>query len=193
MISRLQGTVIEHDGPIVVVDCGGVGYSVAVCPDEQSLCTSGDVVTLYISENIKEDAHDLYGFMTKSRRSLYQLLLSVNGVGPKSAQSIVCVAGEGAVRKAIAEGDTALLSRANGVGKKAAERVVVDLKNKVGLVASADATDFLTESTLGDNDEAVQALVSLGYSLNDAKATLLDIDSSLTTGERVTLALKGNR
>lgn len=191
MISRLEGSIVEHDGPQVVVGCSGVGYAVAVCPDEQATMHVGSAIQLFIAENIKEDAHDLYGFRSKSRKALYLQLISVNGVGPKAAMSILAVDNEAEIRRAIAEGDTALLARAAGVGKKVAERVVVDLKSKVGLIASADATDFLHEELLVDRDEAVQALVSLGYSMIDAKFALSEVDKSLSTEERLKKVLKG--
>lgn len=193
MIVRLEGKVIEHDGNMVVIDCSGVGYGVVVCPDEQTLMKTGELTTLYISENIKEDSHDLYGFRTISRRELYRQLISVNGVGPKAAMAILAIANEQSVRKAIAEGDTAFISRAVGVGKKVAERIVVDLKNKVGMLVSDNATDFLYGTEVSDGDDAVQALVALGYSLSDAKQALKEIDSNLDLESRVSLVLKGGR
>jgi Holliday junction DNA helicase RuvA len=191
MIARIEGTIVEHDGPMVVVDCMGVGYGVVVCPDEQGGMHVGDKHTLYIAENIKEDSFDLYGFRTKTRKELYIQLTSVNGVGPKAGMAILSVGYEDEIRKAIAEGDTAFLARANGVGKKVAERVVVDLKSKVGMIASADATDFLRDDTISDNDEAVQALTALGYSIIDAKFALSTIDRDLPLEQRIKQALKG--
>jgi Holliday junction DNA helicase RuvA len=116
---------------------------VTLCPDDQSSLRLAKEVTLYIAENIKEDAYDLYGFREKSRKELYLQLISVNGVGPKAAMSILGVDSEDEIRRAIAEGDTKLLSSASGVGKKVAERVVVDLKNKVGLLPFALCLDML--------------------------------------------------
>jgi Holliday junction DNA helicase RuvA len=191
MISRIEGTVLEHDGAQVIVDCGGVGYGITVCPDEQSSCRLREVVSLYIAENIKEDAHDLYGFRKKSRKELYLQLISVNGVGPKAGMAILSVGDEEEIRRAIAEGDTTFLSRAPGIGKKVAERVVVDLKNKVGLQMSDDATDFLRDDSISDHDEAVQALMALGYSSIDAKFALSAIDKDLPTEKRVKQALRG--
>lgn len=189
MIARLSGTVLEHEGGAVVIDCGGVGYGVFVCQDEEPhLRVDGDCV-LYISEQIKEDAHNLYGFLQKSRRHLFNQLLSVSGVGPKAAMAIINIGPEAQVRGAIARGDTGFISAAVGVGKKVAERVVVDLKNKVGLGDDPSATDWLAGP--GEQDEAVQALVSLGHSPSDASLLLAKIDSSLPTTERVKQALRG--
>lgn len=189
MIARLRGEVIEHDGSKVVIECAGVGYGVEVAVDEQSRLPVGARADLYIAENIKEDSHDLFGFAQKSRRMLFGLLTSVNGVGPKAAMAIMNIGTEGQVRTAIASGDTKFITAAKGIGKKVAERVVVDLKNKVGFDASDDATAFLGE--VPTSDEAVQALVALGYSPQDAVERLRPIKSDLSVQERVTQALKG--
>lgn len=189
MIARIRGEVIEHDGTQVIIDCSGVGYGVEVAVDEQSKLPVGSTADLYIAENVKEDAHDLYGFSGKSRKLLFGLLTSVNGVGPKAAMAIMNIGNEAQVRSAIASGDTKFITAAKGIGKKVAERVVVDLKNKVGLTSSDDATGFLSEATT--TDEAVQALVALGYTSQDAVERLRGIDSDLPTNERIKQALRG--
>lgn len=191
MIVRMRGTVIEHDGDIAVIDCNGVGYGVHVCFDEQQRLTSDTSCDLYIAEMIKEDAHELFGFSQKSRKQLFDLLTSVNGIGPKAAMAILNVGNEGQVRSAIASGDTKFISAAKGVGKKVAERAVVDLKNKVGLQASDDATDFLGAPAI--TDEAVEALIALGHSPQDAADLLKGIDMNLSSNERIRLALKVGR
>lgn len=188
MIVRLRGEVIEHGDSLVTVDCGGVGYGVMVCYDEQQQLALGSKCDLYIAEQIKEDSHDLYGFSSKSRRQLFGLLISVNGVGPKAGMAILNIGSEGQVRSAIASGDTKFISAAKGVGKKVAERAVVDLKNKVGLEASDGAVDFLSYTIV--NDEAVEALTALGYNSQDSVELLRGVDSKLPTSERIKLALK---
>ena len=191
MIARLRGQVIEHDGDMVVVDCSGVGYGVLVPVDEQSKLPIGTPADLFIAEHIKEDSHNLFGFSVKSRKMLFDLLTSVNGVGPKAAMAILNIGSEGQVRSAIASGDTKFITAAKGVGKKVAERAVVDLKNKVGLEASESATDFLGDAAT--TDEAVEALVALGHTPQDAAEILRGIDQSLPTNERIKLALKARR
>lgn len=190
MIAKLSGVAAEHDGPVTIIDCGGVGYGVRLLVDEQMTMKLGEAAKVFIYEHIKEDAHDLYGFLIKTRKDLFERLLSVTGVGPKAAMAIANLGSESQVRTAIAGGDIKFISSASGVGKKVAERVVVDLKNKVGLVASEDATAFLQDSGVADSDEALQALVGLGYSREDAIEALGKVDSSLPTGERVKQALK---
>lgn len=188
MIARLRGEIIEHEDSRVIVDCSGVGYGVMVCNDEQQKLRIDEKCDLYIAEQIKEDAHELYGFSAKSRKQLFLLLISVNGVGPKAAMAILNIGNEGQVRSAIASGDTKFISAAKGIGKKVAERAVVDLKNKVGLAASDGAIDFLNDANT--SDEAVEALSALGYNPQDAVEVLRGIDSSLSTSERVKLALR---
>ena len=190
MIAKVTGIASDHDGAMTIIDCAGIGYGVRVLLDEQASMRLGEKVSVYIYEHIKEDAHDLYGFLTKSRKDLFERLLSVNGVGPKAAQAIANLGSEGQVRAAIAGGDVKYISSASGIGKKVAERVVVDLKNKVGLMASDGATSFLQDATVADSDEALQALVGLGYGREDAVAILAKIDPSLPIEERVKLALK---
>jgi len=191
MIARLKGTIIEHDNDMVVLDCGGVGYGVHVCADEQSALTKGSSSAFFIAERIKEDAHDLYGFSARSRKLLFDLLTSVNGVGPKAALAIMNIGSEVQVRSAIAGGDIKFITAAKGVGKKVAERVVVDLKSKVGFEASESAIDFLSDvSTL---DEAASALISLGYGAQDAAELLRSVDASLPVEERIKQALKNGR
>ncbi len=191
MIARLRGEVIEHDSAQVIVECAGVGYGVYVCVDEQSSMPVGSSCDLFIAEQIKEDAHELFGFNKRSRKDLFLLLISVNGVGPKAAMAIMNIGSEGQVRNAIAGGDTKFITAAKGVGKKVAERAVVDLKNKVGLEASDDATDFLNDASV--TDEAVEALTALGHSAQDAAELLRSVDKALPTGERVKQALQGRR
>lgn len=188
MIVRLRGKVIEHDGELVVVDCNGVGYGVHVCFDEQQRLSLHTECDLYITEQIKEDAHELFGFSAKSRKMLFDLLTSVNGIGPKAGMAILNVGNEAQVRAAIASGDTKFISAAKGVGKKVAERAVVDLKNKVGLEASSDATDFLNHPVV--TDEAIEALIALGHSPQNAAELLRGIDQSLPVNERIKQALK---
>lgn len=191
MIARLRGQVIEHDNSQVVVECSGVGYGVHVCVDEQAALPVGSTCDLFIAEQIKEDAHELFGFSKRSRKDLFLLLISVNGVGPKAAMSIMNIGSESQVRSAVASGDTKFITGAKGVGKKVAERVVVDLKSKVGLIAAEDATDFLSDASV--TDEAVEALTSLGHTPQDAAELLRGIDGTLSTGDRVKLALKARR
>lgn len=190
MIATISGKISEKVGELVVVNCGGVGYGVAVTFEDYGVLNSGEETKLYIYEHIRENTHDLFGFRTLQTKQLFEQLLSVNGVGPKMALAIMSLANAGRVRQAIAAGDTKFISQASGVGKRVAERVVVDLKDKVGLATDENATDFLTASA-NPSDEALQALVSLGYSVNDAADALKHVDKELPTEDRIKQALKG--
>ncbi|HPR09984.1 MAG TPA: Holliday junction branch migration protein RuvA [Candidatus Saccharibacteria bacterium] len=188
MIALLEGTIVEHIDDQVIITCGGVGYGALVTSEDYGRLPVGKSARLYIYEHIREQSHDLFGFIDISSKELFEILLSVNGVGPKMALAIMSVAPSTEVRKAIAEGNMALLKAANGVGKRVAERIIVDLKEKVGYVSS-DEGAYNGLNTLV-SDEAVDALISLGYTTLDAQRALVGIDTSLTTEERIKLALQ---
>lgn len=189
MIATLTGKVVEKEGDMVVVECGGVGYGIYVSFEDFGALEKEERTKLFIYEHIRDNTHDLFGFRNAATKRLFEQLLSVNGVGPKMALSILSTGSLEHVRSAIASGDTKFISQAVGVGKRVAERVVVDLKDKVGLNASDDATDFLT-TTANPSDEALQGLVSLGYSVQDAAEALKKVDLKLPTEERIKQALK---
>jgi Holliday junction DNA helicase RuvA len=189
MIATLSGKVSEKVGDLIVINCGGVGYGLYVTFEDFGALHSGEETKLYIYEHIRENTHDLFGFRNLQTKLLFEQLLSVNGVGPKMALSIMSLANSGQVRQAIASGDTKFITGAGGVGKRVAERVVVDLKDKVGLASSEDATDFLT-TTANPSDEALQGLVALGYSVQDAAEALKKVDEKLSAEDRIKAALK---
>ncbi len=190
MIATLSGKITEKIGDVVVLSCNGVGYGLLVTFEDFGALEIGTETKLYVYEHIRENSHDLFGFKNIETKRMFELLLSVNGVGPKMALAILSIANMNQVKQAIAGGDTKFISQANGVGKRVAERVVVDLKDKVGLVSSDDAMDFLTTSA-DPNDEAMQALVALGYSVQDAAEALKNVDNKLPTEDRIKAALKG--
>lgn len=189
MIATLSGKISDKTGEFIILDCGGVGYGLYVSFEDFGALNTGEDVKLFIYEHIRENAHDLFGFRKLETKFLFEQLLSVNGVGPKMALSIMSVANSSQVRKAIAAGDTKFISQATGVGKRVAERVVVDLKDKVGLTSDENATDFLT-TTANPNDEALQGLVALGYSVQDAAEALKHVDEKLSPENRIKAALK---
>jgi len=190
MIATLSGKISEKTLDNVVIDCGGVGYGLYVTFEDYGALEEGSDVKVYVYEHIRENAHDLFGFRNIETKLLFEQLLSVNGVGPKMALSILSVANGQQVRSAIASGDTKFISQASGVGKRVAERVVVDLKDKVGLAASEDAIGFLSTPAANPNDEALQGLVALGFSVQDATESLKKVDAKLSPEERIKAALK---
>jgi Holliday junction DNA helicase RuvA len=189
MIATLEGKISQKIGDLIVIECGGVGYGLFVTFEDFGGLNSGDNIKLFIYEHIRENAHDLFGFRNLETKYLFEQLLSVNGVGPKMALAILSVASSSHVRQAIAAGDIKFISQATGVGKRVAERVVVDLKDKVGLASDKNATDFLTTSA-DPSDEALQGLVALGYSVQDAAEALKNVDEKLPAAERIKAALK---
>lgn len=193
MIATLTGTVAEKNLDHIVLDVHGVGYGVQVTAQDFGQLVSGSSAKLYIYEHIREQSHDLFGFTATTAKHLFEQLLSVKNVGPKVAMAVLDVGNESAVRTAIANGDVRLLQSAKGVGKRAAEQIVVELRDKVGLAASEAAEGLVNRPGVNTQDEAVEALIALGYQPQDAAAALKNIDQNLPTEDRIKLALKGSR
>jgi Holliday junction DNA helicase RuvA len=192
MIATLNGVVSEKLADVVVLDVQGVGYGLLVPAEDYGRLALGEPAKLYVYEHIREQTHDLFGFLARDTKSLFEQLLDVNGVGPKMALNMLSIGSGQAVRQAIASGDVKFIQQASGVGKRVAERVVVELKDKVGLVGvDLESTGLLQGENALSGDEAAQALVSLGYTAADASIALKDIDPELDTAERIKLALKG--
>lgn len=192
MIATLTGRVAEKIADIVVLEVAGVGYGLLVTGEDFGRLSVGQDVKVYVHEHIREQSHDLFGFTNLDVMQLFEQLLGVNGVGPKMALSVLSIGTAGEVRSAIAAGDLKFIQAAQGVGKRVAERIVVDLKDKVGLngVTLHDVVS-LPGSVLAAKDEAVEGLISLGYTLADAQAALQHIDAALPVEQRITQALKG--
>lgn len=191
MIATLDGRITEKLGDTIVLECSGVGYGLLVSFEDFGALKIGEPAKLYVYEHIRDVAHDLFGFRNLDTKQLFEQLLSVNGVGPKMSLAILSTASAQHVRQAIAAGDTKFITQASGVGKRVAERVVVDLKDKVGLVASEDAIGFLT-TTANPDDEALQGLVALGYSVQDAAEALKKVEPDLPAAERIKKALQSH-
>lgn len=191
MIATLTGTIAEKIGELVILNVHGVGYGLLTPAEDFNKMLPGDEAKYYIYENIRENSHDLYGFTQIDTKRLFEQLLDVTGVGPKMALSILNIGSVEDVRRAIAGGDTKYITAAQGVGKRVAERVVVELKDKVGLVSTASDAIFVA-SSYAEKDQAVQALVALGFTVPDAAAALNGIDNNLPLEERVKIALKGS-
>ena len=180
MIARLRGRVAGRAGQALVVDVNGVGYLVHATPSVHRL---GDgEVTIEVHTVVREDALQLFGFASADERELFELLLGVNGVGPKVALAIVSGSTPAELRRAIARNDVKRFQAIQGVGLKTAQRVVLELKEKLTLVDAVAAG--------GDGPTARDALVELGWSLVDAERALADVDPSLTVEEQVRNALR---
>ena len=188
MIARLRGRPAGRSADGLVLDVNGVGYLVAATPAVLRRATTGTEVTVETYLHVREDALQLYGFADAEERELFVHLLTVSGVGPKVALAVVSGSPAAELRKAIALGDHARFQAIPGIGKKTAERTVLELKEKLGTVTEP------VLSAVGDGPShlvARDALVELGYSVLDAERALADVDPDLPAEERVRLALRG--
>lgn len=190
MIATLTGVVSEKLPDMVVVDCGGVGYGIQVSTEDFARLHQGESVKVFVYEHIREQSYDLYGFVQLDTKRLFEQLLGVKNVGPKVALAVLDIGTTAEVRGAIAAGDVKRLQSAKGVGKRAAEQIVVELRDKVGLPASGNAEDIVGRAGVDSQDEAIEALVSLGYSPQDAATALSKVDDKLSTEQRIKAALK---
>ncbi len=169
MIARLHGEVIEKTAATLVIGVGGVGYEVAMTELELDEAKLNEPITLHTYFHVREQSQELFGFKEHETKKLFEVLIGVSGVGPKVAMSILGLGDQRQIRQAIASGNTAYIAGANGVGKRVAERVAVDLKDKVGVMAGEVVHDLGQAET---GDDAVDALVSLGYSKAQAVQAL---------------------
>ncbi|HMS31439.1 MAG TPA: Holliday junction branch migration protein RuvA [Candidatus Saccharibacteria bacterium] len=192
MIATLRGKITQKNNGIII-ECGGVGYGVFVTLADFSALPINSDALLFIHEHIKEDAHNLFGFTKEDTKKLFEQLLGVKNVGPKVALAVLDTGTTEAVRLAIAAGDVKFLQSAKGVGKRAAEQIVVELRDKVGTPVGEGAENLVHRSGVNQNDEALQALVSLGYTEGDAQHALQGIDAELSVEERIKQALLGGR
>lgn len=190
MIAHVSGTVVEKFASSVIIDVAGVGYEVAVALGDYERLTLEDTVKLHTYHHIREQSQELFGFSSLAAKKLFELLITVQGIGPKAALAILSLGDSETVRNAIASSDTTYITKASGVGKKSAERVAVDLHDKVGLALRTNNDELGNSQVITTGDEALEALMALGYSLNDATRALEGVSTDLSTAERVTEALK---
>jgi holliday junction DNA helicase RuvA len=180
MIARLRGRPVARTADGLVLDVNGVGYLVQATPS--AAANGGDEITVETYLHVREDALQLYGFADLAERELFVQLLGVNGVGPKVALAIVSGSRPGELRKAIVREDVARFQAIPGIGKKTAERIVLELKEKIVV--------DVAEAAPGGDLTARDALVELGYSLVDAERALAEVDDSLPVEEQVRHALR---
>ena len=189
MIAHVSGDVVEKFVNSIIIDVTGVGYEVQVSSPDFDEVSLNDHVKFHTYHHIREQSQELFGFSSLAAKKLFELLITVQGIGPKAALAILSLGKSELVRNAIANGDVSFITKASGVGKKSAERVIVDLSDKVGLPTYYESGAPM-HIELDTNDEALEALMALGYSLNDATKALDGIDPQLPTAKRVTEALK---
>ncbi|MBQ3465241.1 Holliday junction branch migration protein RuvA [Candidatus Saccharibacteria bacterium] len=190
MIAHVRGKIVEKFNNALIVDVNGVGYEVTVSALDFDNCSLDEERKFYTYHSVRENAEELYGFSSLMAKKLFELLISVQGVGPKAGMAILSLAEPEEVRNAIANADTGFISKASGVGKKSAERVIVDLRDKVGIPSKYGTIDVKEMTKTAEPDEALDALMALGFSLKEATAALEKIDPKLSVEERIKLALR---
>jgi len=190
MLAYLCGQVLAKSNNYLILKVNNVGYQIFVGESLLSSIAKGEEYELYLSHQVREDASDLYGFKSLEDLALFELLLSVSGVGPKSALGVLSIASADDIREAVIRNDASLLMKVSGIGKKTAERVVLELKNKITKIIGGHSLNADSGLSAGLGDE-LDALMSLGYSLPDARLALDGLDPALVdSGERVKAALK---
>ena len=192
MLYYVSGPVTVLEPGLAVIDCGGVGYGCRITAYTAAQLKVNQSARLYITESIREDAFDLYGFSSKEEQHCYELLTSVNGVGPKAAMAILS-AGPQNFTLAVMTGDEKLLTAAQGVGKKIAQRIILELKDKMGgSSAELDFSSGISVAPAQGNNAALAtaALQELGYSSSEIAAALKGVDPNATTEEMVRFALR---
>lgn len=185
MIGHVEGTVTALRAGFVILSAAGVGYRVAATKETLATLRSGERAALWTHLAVRENALDLYGFKNEEEMRFFELLLTVSGIGPKSALAILDIAAVETLRSAIARGSSSYLTNVSGIGKKTAGKIIVELKDKVGLGAEGEG------AALRGDEEALEAMRSLGYSPQEAREALRKVPQTLEGGnERLREALK---
>lgn len=185
MIAKIRGTIEYAKDKFVVVDVNGIGYKVFLTTYTLGKIAGAEQVDFFIHTSIREDAMDLYGFLTLDELDMFELLISISGIGPKAGLGILSIATPKTIKTAILNEDSSILTKVSGVGKKTAERVILELRNKV-----ADMPESEKDGTVSDSD-AIEALVSMGYSVAEARDALKLVPKDVSDiGQRVSAALR---
>lgn len=185
MISYVSGTIKITTERSVVLECSGIGYEIFCLPIILEKVKSGDELSLFTYMHVREDIMELYGFKDMEQRNFFQDLISVSGVGPKSAVTIMSLAPLQDLKKAIIHEDVSLLTKVSGIGTKTAERLILELKNKLTVSGQDKAGAGTSDS------QAIDGLISLGYSAAEARETLRHVDKKITeVKDRIRAALK---
>ena len=183
MIGSIKGKIIFKTDKFLIVETGGVGYKINVSPDVLSKTKKiNEEISLWIHTHVREDALDLYGFWERPELEFFEMLINISGIGPRSALAILGIASINTLRKAIATSDTSYLTKISGIGKKTAERIVIELRDKIGEEKSG--------SSLQGELDALEALKSLGYSQNEAREALKKVTPEANTNTKIREALK---
>ncbi len=192
MIAHITGKIIRRKGNTLVIDVGGIGYGVTVSTYTFGKTIGQEDINMYIYTHVREQEITLYGFQSEREQELFEALLTISGVGPKAAMNILSIADPQTILTAIAHADASLLTKVSGIGKKTAERIVLELGNKVQkLIAQMPEED---EKSVSYDTDAIDALVGLGYSVTEARDALsesaIGCDADVDISTRIRAALK---
>lgn len=195
MLYSVKGNLIHTEQSFAVIECGGVGFKCQTTMNTLKNIKLNTEVTLYTYMNVREDAIELFGFSTMTELNTFKLLISVSGVGPKVGLALLSVLSPEQVAMAIATGDSKAISRANGVGNKLAQRVILELKDKIKGLAGSSGDDFSVDTAsvnLSSSNvaKAIEALSVLGYSASDVTPVLSTLDGSLPVEKLIGETLK---
>lgn len=194
MIAHLSGTVIYKDPKHAVIQAGGVGYKVFACERDLELLRIDEHASLWIHTAVRDDAIDLFGFLLRDSQDIFNFLLSVSGIGPKTALTVLNAAGADAIRSAVLTGDLSYLTSVSGVGKKMAEKIILELKGKLGILDSDLENGTIKRGSANQNDiDTIEALKSLGYNHREAKEALEKLPTDIRSkdvGEKIKALLK---
>jgi Holliday junction DNA helicase RuvA len=188
MIAKITGKVILSAEKYVIIEAGdGVGYKIFVLPEFFRVYKKDEAVSVWTFLRVREDEMSLYGFMEYAELEFFELILTVSGVGPKSAMNILSIAPLDILKRAVAAGDVSYLTKVSGIGRKIAEKIVLELKEKMGATASTEEG----KAMLKDDQDAVEALQTLGYSQREAREALKEVPESISgASNRIKEALK---
>jgi len=182
MIGSIKGKIILKTEKFLLIETGGVGYKVNVSPDVLSKIKQGQEVFLFIHTHVREDILDLYGFLSQEELEFFEMLINISGIGPRSALAILGIASIDTLHRAIGTGDIGYLTKVSGIGKKTAEKIIIELRDKVG--------EEKEGASLQGELDALEALKSLGYSQNEAREALKKVPAEASTNARIKEALK---
>lgn len=198
MFNYLNGTITEIEPNLLVIECGGIGFSLNVSLNTLADLTLGQRHKVYVYESVREDAFDLFGFSTKAEKRCFELLVGVSGVGPKAAMAILSTTTPDGLLTAILDGNEKVITAAPGVGKKLAQRVLLELKDKVGKTDDLDlptASNMTVPSGSAENKnlaDAMAGLLVLGYAQSEISAVLRNINTDNMTSEEIIKAVLRN-
>lgn len=182
MIAHLTGTILTLTDKYLILETYGIGYRVFATAETLVKYKSGDTLSLWIAHIVREDSQDLYGFENQSDQDLFELLRSVSGIGPKSALGVMNVATIGTIARAITTNDVGYLTKISGIGKKTAEKIIIELRDKLPAIMEASDTS--------SSHDVIDALVALGYAESKAREVSRSLDPNLDTQTKIREALR---